>query len=368
MKKFFSMMIALVTMFSVANAQTVEGSRIYENFYVSLFGGNVVTQNPTNSNVQLFVLNTNGKQFAGYPIGGLEIGKYITPVVGFSVYGLAKFGTTTTNTTVSQSNVVGNVKFNLSNLFGSYPGQPRRVEVVLVPGLGWGHDYGNVYTDRNYLTYNLGVELNINLGEKRAWQINVKPEVVSNNYNNTLKIIPKNLEARLLVGVTYKFASKGDKAKKSNNFVLCPYTVTSENYNYLAQRVSELESRKPVVDTVTVVKEVVVEKLVEFEKEVPINTVTVYFDKGKYVISKRELAHLEFYANNVDKNRHIVITGSADSSTGSIRRNKFLAEQRALAVKRILVEDYGFNPDNISIDVVIDVFDKAHTSRVSIVE
>lgn len=366
MKKIFSMMIALATMFTVANAQTVEGSKVYENFYVSFYGGVTAIQNPSNSNVQLFTFNVKDRQIAGYPVGGMEIGKYITPVVGFSVEGLAKFGTTTTNTVVSQSNVVGNLKFNLSNLFGGYPGQPRRVEVVFVPGLGWGHDYGDVYYDRNYLTYNLGAELNFNLGKKRAWQINVKPEVVWNNYNNVLMPNVNNLEARVLLGLTYKFGSKGYKAAKSNNFVLCPYSVTANDYNSLAQRVSELENRKPVVDTVTVVKEVYLEKVVE--KAVPSSNVTVYFDKGKYVVSDRELAHLEYYASKADKSKHIVITGSADSGTGSLARNKFLAEQRALAVKRLLVEKYGFNPNNISLEFVVDAFDKPHTSRVSVVE
>lgn len=359
-------MITFITMFNVMNAQTVVDSKVYENFYVTLFGGGVITQNPTNVNIQLLLKNINDKQFSVLPVGGIEIGKYITPVVGFSVEGIAKFGTTATNTFVSQSNVVGNIKFNLSNLFGSYPGQPRRVEVVFVPGLGWGHDYGNVYNDRNYLTYNFGAELNVNLGKKRAWQINVKPEVVCNNYRNVFIPDVKNLEGRLFVGFTYKFATKGNKNKKSSNFVLCPYSVTADEYNSLVQRVSELESRKPIIDTVTVVKEIVVEKVLE--TEVPLTSVTVYFDKGKYVISERESAHLDYYASMTNKDRHILITGSADSGTGSVERNKFLAEQRALTVKNILVEKYGFNEDNISIDIVIDVFDIPHISRVAIVE
>ena len=367
MKKFFTILIAaFITTFNAVNAQTVVGSSVFENFYVSVYGGGITTSHFGEPNLlyKPVFWSQIGNVFNGVrPYGGIEVGKYITPVVGFSVEGLAMFNTTGSNTFVDQSNVIGNVKFNLSNLFGGYKGEPRLFEIVLVPGLGWGHDYGEVYNDRNYLTYNLGAEFNFNLGKKKAWQINVKPVVMSNNYDNALRIKKENIQGRLQVGVTYKF---GSRKKNSHNFVLCPYGVTNYDYNELLSKYKELESREPIVKEVIVEKEVIKEK--EVVKEVKLNSVTIYFDLGKYTISRRELAHLEFYASNADKNSNITITGSADTGTGSQKRNKYLAEQRALAVKNVLVNEFGFNPEKINIKVVSDVFDCARKTRVAVIE
>lgn len=362
MKKFFSILMALLLTVAVS-AQTVEYSRPLENTYVTLVGGGITTTHPGFKTQPFFWDGAKDVVMGVRPFAGVEVGKYVTPVVGFSVEGLAMFNTTATNTFVSQHNIVGNLKLNLSNWFGGYPGQPRKLEVVLVPGLGWGHDYGDVYNDRNYFTYNVGLEFNVNLGKERAWQLNIKPTVVSNNYNNVILPKPANLQGRLQVGITYKF---GSKAKKSHNFVLCPYSVTAEDYELAQNRIKELESRKPQVDTVTVIKEVIVEKEVPVETKV--NNVTVYFNKGSFELSERELSHLDFYAQNADKNAAIKITGSADSATGSPARNAYLAEQRALTVKKVLVEKYGFDESKISIDVVRDLFDVAVRSRVAVVE
>ena len=362
--------------FGTASAQqAIQTSRTFENVQITLTGGAITTQHFGGE--PFFWKGAENTLNGVRHFAGLEIAKYVVPAVGFGLEGLAMFRTTDTNTAVSQSNVIGNVKLNLSNWFGGYPGKPRRVEVVFVPGIGWGHDYGDIYNDRNYLTYNLGAELNVNLGQARAWQINIKPVVVWNNYNNTLRPLKENMQGRFQVGVTYKF---GSRRLGSHNFIYSPFTVTTDDYreilnkaktyenNYqeavqvsqgletenrdLKDKIQELENRKPAVDTV----------------EVTLTNVTVYFDKGKYAISNRELAHLDFYAQNADKNVPIRITGSADSATGSSRRNAYLAKQRALAVKKVLVEKYGFDENKITIDTAADLFDVNTRSRVAVVE
>ena len=86
------------------------------------------------------------------------------------------------------------------------------------------------------------------------------------------------------------------------------------------------------------------------------------------MVSEREFAHLDYYAQNTSKDVNIKITGSADWGTGSDKRNSFLAEQRAIAVKNILVKQYGFNEDKITIEILPDIFDNPTWSRVAIVE
>lgn len=362
MKKIISLIIALAMAFSVATAQTVEHSRFFENTYVTLSGGAITTQHTGGET--FFWGGANNIVKGIRPVAGLEIGKYVTPVFGLSIEGLAMFNTTGSNTFVDQSNVVGNLKFNLSNWFGGYPGQPRRVEVVFVPGLGWGHDYGNVVNNyRNYLTYNLGAELNINLGKARAWQINIKPVVVWNNYNRELTPRLANMQGRLQFGVTYKF---GSRSKKSHNFVVCPYTVTAEDYAKANARIAELEAREPEVieKPVEIVKEVIVERQVM--REPALQTVFT-FQIGSTKLSSVERAKLDVLAKVIREDEKVYLVGSADTSTGTEKRNEQLAEGRANTVKSILVNDYNISEDRIFVSTSFDTNSVAEASRAVVI-
>ena len=368
MKKFFSLMIAFGMMFSIANAQTVESSRLFENTAVTLYGGAITTQ------------HTGGETFfwggaeniakGVRPLAGIEFSKYVTPVVGFGLEGLAMFNTTGSNTVVDQSNIVGNLKLNLSNWFGGYPGEPRRVEVVLVPGLGWGHDYGDVYVGRfrNYLTYNTGAEVNINLGKEKAWQVNIKPVVMWNNYNREIGHHVQNMQGRLQVGLTYKF---GSRTKKSHNFVLCPYTVTASDYNdalanvaALESRVKELEGREPRIVEKVVEKEVLVEK--EVSREPALQTILT-FPIGSSSLSSVESAKLDVLAKVIKGDEKIYLVGSADSATGSEKINNTLAGNRAEAVKDILVKNYGISADRVFISTALDTNELPEASRAVVI-
>ena len=380
MKKFFSILVAFVMMITLANAQTVESSRLFENTYVTLSGGTITT---AHTGGQPFFWDGAGNIVRGFrPYAGLEVGKYVTPVVGFSVEGLALFNTLGTSTFVDQSNVVGNVKFNLSNWFGGYPGQPRRVEVVLVPGLGWGHDYGlgtglheirpadpelgtDAVYDRNYFTYNVGVELNVNLGKARAWQINVKPAATWNNYESVNVPRRENLQGRLQVGITYKF---GSRKKNSHNFVVCPYVVTAQEYDDLLQKYDNLALQKAKVDTVVVEKEVVKEVVVERQvvKEPALATVLT-FPIGSTKLSKVEHAKLGVFARVVAENEVVNIVGSADSATGSDALNRKLAEGRAQVVRDLLVNEFGLAPERVRVSTQFDTNDVAEASRAAVI-
>ena len=77
---------------------------------------------------------------------------------------------------------------------------------------------------------------------------------------------------------------------------------------------------------------------------------SVYFEIGQTTLSQKELQHLDFYLKNilpnVGENKVAVLTGSADSKTGTMRRNKYLSQKRVDYVKKLLVEKYGISTDN----------------------
>ena len=95
---------------------------------------------------------------------------------------------------------------------------------------------------------------------------------------------------------------------------------------------------------------------------------TLYFDLGSAKLSQRELAHLEFYAENcVDGDTELVVTGSADKATGTARGNQVLSEKRANYVKDLLVNKYGASESNIEVIAEGDtnnIFDTPAKNRV----
>lgn len=403
MKKIFSLIAALLITVCTANAQTVEYSTFGENTYITLSGGAITATSLFDKNLNWDVLR---------PTVGLEFGKYITPVVGFAVEGIAKFNTLKTSTWVDQHNIIGNLKFNLSNWASGYKGYPRTIEFVFVPGLGWGHTYGHFRdpedpkvnvghgvwtwpTDINYLTYNLGFETNINLGKARAWQINIKPYVLWDNISdnlsgNVLRPLAKNFKGGVSIGLTYKFKSP---TKNSHNFVLCPYSYTVDEYNAVVAERDTLNKKyidllersyndfeynyddiKYKYDSLSnreTVREIIKEVPVEVVKEVSVGTKRVLsaiitFPIGSAEVSDVEKAKLDVFARSAIKDENITIVGSADSGTGTDEGNKELSTKRANVVKNILVNEYGFDASKINTSTAFDTNENPSVSRSAI--
>lgn len=331
--------------------QTVKGSKLFDNTFVAVSGGGITT-NLTTTHRTFFWNGVKDITKGVRPVAAVEIGKYVTPVVGFSFEGQALFNTTGSKTIVDQSNVIANLKINLSNLIGGYPGQPRFVEVVAVPGLGWGHDYGNIFYDRNYLTYNVGAEVNFNIADH--WQINLKPAAVWNNYNNMLRFDRRNLQARVLVGMTYKFS----------NFEMCPYSVTAAEYNTLQNKVKELQdalAKKPTEVEKEVTKEVIVEKVKETYKTTPL---IITFKLGSAKLSEVEKTKIERFAEQIGQDAKVKVIGSADTATGTERINNKLSQARAEIVEKTLKEA---GVKDVATETKLDIDKVASMSRSAVV-
>lgn len=82
---------------------------------------------------------------------------------------------------------------------------------------------------------------------------------------------------------------------------------------------------------------------------------TVYFMIGRATLEDLELQHLDFYARhiiekvNMNPNAEIIVMGSADSNTGTAKRNHFLSEARGKYIVNLLTEKYGFDKDRITV-------------------
>lgn len=140
-----------------------------------------------------------------------------------------------------------------------------------------------------------------------------------------------------------------------NNFdrhhepVVVPVPCTVDQYNSLKDRVDVLQNENASLKNE-------IEKL----KNQPADTVVVgenilspaivYFGLDKATLTERELAHLDFYVNNVMskvENHVFVLTGSADKETGNPKYNQDLSERRVNYIHNILVEKYNISKDMI---------------------
>lgn len=389
MRKFILVLAALLTMTVAANAQAVQKSKTFENIYVTVYGGGTTTSVFADVPAPFFWDGAKSIANGVRPFMGIELGKYITPSVGFSVEGMGNINTTTSYTFFDESAVLANGKLNFSNWLGGYKGQPRVFEIVGVIGAGWGRDYtghnqtytsnaapedmevvtgiAGTPTDKNYMVYRAGLEFNFNLGKARAWQINVRPGMMwLNKYNGNYQSLPtfkQDARANVQLGITYKF---GSKSKKSHNFVLCPYSRTEEEYHQLLAENDFLKNNpdvveKEVVKTVTETKEVILK-----DTRVLVGSTVITFGIGSAALTATERGKVKMFAESLDNDTLVQIVGSADSKTGSESRNFALAQNRANVVKNVLVNDFGISADRINTAIKIDATDQVETSRSAI--
>ncbi|MBQ9311041.1 MAG: OmpA family protein [Bacteroidales bacterium] len=79
--------------------------------------------------------------------------------------------------------------------------------------------------------------------------------------------------------------------------------------------------------------------------------VVVYFEIGKSTLTAAEKAHAEYAIKNIvsrGDNVKFTLGGSADTKTGTAKRNKQLSEQRAKTVYN-LIDELGVSRDNITV-------------------
>ena len=107
---------------------------------------------------------------------------------------------------------------------------------------------------------------------------------------------------------------------------------------------------------------------------VEMQPITVYFCIGKSVLNELELQHLDFYARNIiekvnaDPSVSIVVMGSADSNTGTAKRNKQLSEARGKYIVDLLSEKYGIDGNRVVVkSEVVKAMSKPEMNRAVII-
>lgn len=97
---------------------------------------------------------------------------------------------------------------------------------------------------------------------------------------------------------------------------------------------------------------------------------TVYFEIGKATLGDKELQHLDFYVTRIldlvedDTTLDVTVMGSADSNTGTQKRNKYLSEERGKYIMNLLTTKYGIDKNRLSVkSEVVKANSKPEMSR-----
>jgi outer membrane protein OmpA-like peptidoglycan-associated protein len=360
-----------------ANAQIIENSKVWDNWSIGLRAGGM-----TPLTHSAFFKNTR-------PVFGLEINKQLTPVVGFSIQGMGAMNFMPSATAFDASDVSLLGRVNLMNLFGGYNGKPRVFEIEALAGLGWLHYYQNsgLGDDQNALSTRLGLNLNFNLGESRAWTLSVRPAIAYDMESGFRDFTaPKadrfnanNAMFELTAGLTYHFAtSSGDRylsvVKEYDQSAIDDMNAAVNALRGdlndrdaalvdAANRISALQRQlddclsKPVVEPV----------VVEEKQMIPETIVT--FRQNKSTVDNSQLPNVERVATFMKNhpNAKVAIKGYA-SPEGSAEVNERIAKARAEAVKKILVSKYRIDESRVTAEGqgVGDMFSEPDWNRVSI--
>ena len=394
MKK-IAMFIAAAAIAVSASAQktAVTANKALDNIYVGVAAG-----------AETKASKQGEGAFAAFnPNLTIMVGKNFDPIFGVRFEGVTRFN-------VHKSFTGGNCKwgadgkvvnaidvnalgtFNLSNIFGGYKGEPRTLEFIALYGFGWTHCFNtktaSLQSDEgirhlNYITSKAGLDIAFNFGAQKQWQAFIEPSItfamaayangeaapVSFQYN----LNRANLD--LKAGVIYKLPCSNG----THNFAIEQLRDQAE-IDALNAQINGLRGDLDAANNANAQKDAQIAQLKKaladcenkpvVEAKVANLQPTVVFRQGKSVIDKSQEANVEMIAKYMKNNKDakVKVSGYA-SPEGNAELNQKLSEERAAAVKNMLVKKYKIAADRIETEglgATDKLFDEVEFNRVAI--
>lgn len=311
------------------------------------------------------------------------IGKWFTPTIGARVGYKGVMNNFAYDADTFVSNAYGNgeqVRFgyahadlmwNLSNALSGYK-ETRFWDIIPYAGFGY-LGINNGQTD-NKLGVSAGVYNELRLG--KVVNLFIDLSVIGTENPVGLRTVADNApvvtnETNVFVRPLYMpTATVGvtiNLSKKKNFDRFSSVGVYKADYDALKAQYDALVARGPQVKEV--VKEVPVTKEVQVEKEVQVlvGSTVITFPIGSSTLSTVEREKVEMFAKAFYGQDVVVkVVGSADSKTGTAKRNNQLAQKRADVVKDVLVKN-GVPADRIVVESTLDATENVETSRSAII-
>lgn len=229
--------------------------------------------------------------------------------------------------------------FNLTNLFGGY--KERFYNISPFVGLGW--MITNDSPEQKELSANIGVYNTFRLAKGLDLTLDLRGVMVNDRFDGEMGDDKQDGQASVLLGLAYKF-NKRDWNKPVSTVIEASYDETL--LNELRDRVAKLAAdnealKRQLADAKGPVTEV------QFKDRILAAPILVTFKIDTWEVRNEARVNLKFFAETIKKgNQDIVytITGYADKGTGSVARNELLSRNRAEAIKKVLVEEFGIDP------------------------
>lgn len=371
MKKFIAVIVACLTCSGIYAQRAYEGANLGDNWSIGIHAG--VTTPLTHS---AFFPNMRATW-------GLGIGKQLTPFFGMGVEAMTSINTTASKTAFDNTNVSLLTSVNLSNLFAGYWGTPRLFEIETVAGLGWLHYAQNGDGDRNSISSKLGLNFNFNLGEAKAWTIGIKPALVYDLNACGERNVGFNANRaawEITAGLKYHFRCSNGKhhisfaklydqaevdalneqvnnLRQANADQEAELTAANQRNAELEQQLADCKNQGPVIVTDTITSH---KKTLE--------SVVTFRQGGVSVVASQtpNVERIATYLKNHEK-ATVSIKGYA-SPEGKAEVNARIAQQRADAVKSLLVKRYKIAESRITAEGqgVGNMFEEPDWNRVSI--
>ena len=371
MKKFIAVIVACLTCSGIYAQRAYEGANLGDNWSIGIHAG--VTTPLTHS---AFFPNMRATW-------GLGIGKQLTPFFGMGVEAMTSINTTASKTAFDNTNVSLLTSVNLSNLFAGYWGTPRVFEIETVAGLGWLHYAQNGDGDRNSISSKLGLNFNFNLGEAKTWTIGIKPALVYDLNACGERNVGFNANRaawEITAGLKYHFRCSNGKhhisfaklydqaevdalneqvnnLRQTNVDQEAELTAANQRNAELEQQLADCKNQGPVIVTDTITSH---KKTLE--------SVVTFRQGGVSVVASQtpNVERIATYLRNHEK-ATVSIKGYA-SPEGKAEVNARIAQQRADAVKSLLVKRYKIAENRITAEGqgVGNMFEEPDWNRVSI--
>ena len=353
--------LAVVGCSATAVAQNVEipskkysvaTNSFWANWFVSA-GANFTaayTSQENNCNVNPF---SSDRGTFGFSVA---VGKWFTPGIGlrtkFDGIWAKQVNTRTDHHSYKYLNLHEDLMFNLSNLLYGY-NEKRVWNFIPYVGIGWARNMDNV---NNGTSYNFGLLNNFRVSDRvqifadlhTAWMAGGFDAAPADPYGayseHTLRHYDKLVG--LTVGVTYNLGTHTwEKAPDVDALM----AMNKEQMDALNASLKEQQDENARLRTLLAQQKSAetVEKVV---KEVVNTPLSVFFNiNSSRIASRKDLVNVKDLVEYAKANgSKIVVTGYADSKTGSAAYNQQLSQKRADVVANELVK-MGVNRDNIEV-------------------
>ena len=365
-------MIAAGMMAASVNAQNtaITSNKFGDNWYVGVNGGLSTTLTKQNPDGGFF------KALA--PTVGVRVGKNLTTVFGLALD--ADLHAKSNNkwldaskTLIEDINVDLLGTFNLSNLFGTYTGEPRAFEVIALGGFGWTHEFNHL-PKVNAINSRVALDFAFNLGAAKAVQFYVEPSLTYSLHSwaggydlatiapavgNEFQYDLNKSYFAVKVGLNYKFGNSNG----THNFAKAQLRDQSE-IDQLQAKINELRAESNAKDGKIAadgrtIADLQAQLTACQNKPAPTAKVVVkqnaqlqpivIFSAGKTSIDAAQYASIEMVAKYMrnHKDAKILIKGYA-SPEGDEEKNKALADGRAESVKNALIKRYKIAADRVT--------------------